>query len=138
MLFSDAELAYLAAGRLGRLATVGVDGAPHVVPTMYHLDAGKGVLRIGQRPLEGRGQQRLYVRHAVVNPRVAFVVDDVVMEPAFAPRGVSVKGTAVVHPEGGEELGPGMGPQWLEIRPVWAASWGIDTDPYAPVVPRTA
>jgi pyridoxamine 5'-phosphate oxidase family protein len=32
--FSDAELAYLREGRrLGRIATVGADGTPHVVPS---------------------------------------------------------------------------------------------------------
>ena len=30
--FSDAELAYLAQGRLGRLATIDAAGMPHVVP----------------------------------------------------------------------------------------------------------
>jgi pyridoxamine 5'-phosphate oxidase family protein len=31
--FTDSELEYLAGQRLGRIATVGADGQPHVVPT---------------------------------------------------------------------------------------------------------
>ncbi|GIG68222.1 pyridoxamine 5'-phosphate oxidase family protein [Phytomonospora endophytica] len=137
-LFTDAELAYLGAHRLGRLATVGAGGTPHVVPTLYHFDTANGSFRIGQGPLEGRGQQRLYVRHVAANPRAAFVIDDVVTDPDYAPRGISVKGTAVVHTQGGEAFGPEFGPQWVEVVPDWVSSWGIDTGSYTPAVPRKA
>ena len=33
--FTPEELAYLAGQRLGRLATVGPDGAPHVMPVSF-------------------------------------------------------------------------------------------------------
>ena len=33
--FTEAELEYLASQRLGRIATVGADGQPHVVPTSF-------------------------------------------------------------------------------------------------------
>jgi pyridoxamine 5'-phosphate oxidase family protein len=33
--FSDAEIDYLGSQRLGRLATVGHDGMPHVVPVAF-------------------------------------------------------------------------------------------------------
>ena len=38
--FTDSELEYLAGQRLGRIATVGPDGQPHVVPTScrYNTD----------------------------------------------------------------------------------------------------
>jgi len=134
--FTDAELAYLDTHRLGRLATVGKTGTPHVVPTLYHFDGETGSFRIGQGPLEGRGQERLYVRHVAANPRAAFVVDDVVVDHEYAPRGISVKGTAVVHTHGGGAFGPEFGPQWVEVIPDWVASWGIDTGSYAPAVPR--
>ena len=137
-LFTDAELTYLGTHRLGRLATVGGTGTPHVVPTLYHFDTESGSFRIGQGPLKGRGQQRLYVRHVAANSKAAFVVDDMLTEPTYTPRGISVKGTAVVHTEGGEAFGPEFGPQWLEVIPEWVASWGIDTDSYEPAVPRKA
>src|ERR1043165_6843259 len=135
-LFTAAAPPYLAEHRLGRLATVGKGGTPHVVPTLYAFDAETGAFRIGQGPLEGRGQRRLYVRHAEANPRAAFVVDDVVTDNGYAPRGISVKGAAVVHAHGGESFGPGFGPQWVEVVPDWVASWGIDTGSYTPAVPR--
>lgn len=93
----------LLAYRVGRLATVSAAGQPHVVPTIYHF--ADGVFRIGARPLDGRGQGRLYMRHIEAHPRVAFVIDDHVGDPP-RPLGVTVKGVAVVHPDGGERLSP--------------------------------
>lgn len=121
------EIAYLQAHGLGRLATVGGDGAPHVVPTAYRFDAGEGIVGIGQAVMPGRGQERLYLRHLRADPRAAFVVDDVVTEPTWTARGLLLKGHAVVHPEGGEAFGPGFGPIWLAIVPERVSSWGIET-----------
>ena len=36
--FTDKELDYLAGQRLGRIATVGPDGQPHVVPTSFRYN----------------------------------------------------------------------------------------------------
>ena len=83
------------------------------------------------------GQNRLYIRHIQVNPNAAFVVDDLVTEPTWTPRGITIKGPARIHESGGEALGPGFGPRWIELTPQWVASWGIDTDPFAaPTAPR--
>lgn len=106
-----------------------------MVPIVYRFV--DGVFKIGAHPLDGRGQGRLYVRHIAVNPRVAFVVDDYTVEP-WHPHGVAVKGNALLHIEGGEVLGRGYGPNWVEIRPDWVSSWGIDTGPRDPAVPRRA
>ena len=41
--FTEAELRYLAGGRqLGRIATVGADGTPHVVPVAWIYNAARG------------------------------------------------------------------------------------------------
>ena len=48
--FSERELAYLRNERLlGRLATVGADGTPHVVPVGWSLDETGTLIRIGGR-----------------------------------------------------------------------------------------
>ena len=137
-LFTEKEVAYLREHRIGRLGTADRSGQPHVVPIGYQFDLDRAVFKIGARELEGRGQQRLYVRHLRANPRVALVVDDVRTEPTWQPRGITIKGTAVLHTEGGEELGPGLGPNWVEIVPDWVASWGIDNHPLRPAEPRRA
>jgi pyridoxamine 5'-phosphate oxidase family protein len=65
-----------------------------VVPTGYHFDADRGIIKIGAHALEGRGQERLYVRHLRVNPQVPFVVDDLTTEPTWSPSGIVLKGAA--------------------------------------------
>ena len=130
--FTDKEMAYLRVQRIGRLATVDSKGRPHVVPTGFNLDTDKGVLEIGAHDLPDRGQKRLYMIHIRANPYVAFVVDDLVTEPTWAPRGVSVRGPAQIHPKGGERLAPGFGPIWVEVIPESISAWGIDTSAYEP------
>jgi hypothetical protein len=50
-MFSDAELAYLARGKLGRLATIDGAGMPHVVPLGWHYNSGLDAIDIGGRGL---------------------------------------------------------------------------------------
>ena len=51
--FREAELRYLAGGRqLGRIATVGADGTPHVVPVAWIYNAVRGTIDIGGNELE--------------------------------------------------------------------------------------
>ena len=130
-MFSDAEIAYLKTQRVGRLATVDSKGRPHVVPTGYRFNPDKGVFEIGAADTPDRGQKRLYLTHIRANPYVAFVADDLVTQPEWAPRGVSVRGQARVHSDGGQRLGPGFGPIWTEIIPEFISAWGIDTATYA-------
>lgn len=130
------EIDYLMDHHVGRLATADGDGLPHVIPTNYHLDTATGTVRIGHVSLAGRGQERLYLRHLRSNPRAAFVVDDWAVDPQWTPVGITIKGRAVLHSEGGEQLSPRYGPRWLEITPTWVSSWGIDTSSYHPATPR--
>jgi len=134
-LFTEKEIEYLQQQPLGRLATSGKTGVPHVVPTGFHLDPETGSIKIGGHSY--RGQDRLYIRHLRVNPNAAFVVDDLVTDPTWTPRGVTIKGPVRIHESGGEELGPGFGPRWIELAPHWVSSWGIDADAFAaPTPPR--
>ncbi|MEO9191872.1 MAG: TIGR03668 family PPOX class F420-dependent oxidoreductase [Acetobacteraceae bacterium] len=70
----DAERHFLAAGRVGRLATVDRHGAPHVVPVCYAVDDAMLYVTIDEKPKRaGRALKRL--RNIAENPRVALVVD---------------------------------------------------------------
>jgi pyridoxamine 5'-phosphate oxidase family protein len=134
-LLTAKEKQYLRTQQIGRLATSGKTGVPHVVPTGFQLDPDTESIKIGGHAY--RGQDRLYIRHLKVNPHAAFVVDDLVTEPTWAPRGVTLKGSVRIHETGGESLGPGFGARWIELVPNWVASWGIDADPFAtPTPPR--
>ena len=51
--FTEAELSYLSGGRqLGRIATVGADGTPHVVPVGWIYNAARDAIEIGGIELE--------------------------------------------------------------------------------------
>jgi pyridoxamine 5'-phosphate oxidase family protein len=111
--FSAAELAYLRAGRLlGRLATVGPDGLPHVAPVGWSLDAAGTVIEIGGRNFGRSKKFRDVLRTGVA----ALVIDDVL--PPWRPRGVEVRGHA--------EAVEGDQPRIL-LRPRRIVSWGLES-----------
>jgi len=45
--FTNEEIEYLNSQLLGRLATVGPDGQPHVVPVSFHYNAQLDTIDIG-------------------------------------------------------------------------------------------
>lgn len=115
--FSAEELAYLLGERrLGRLATADAAGQPHVVPVGWSYNAELGTVDVSGRSFAATKKYR----NAVVNPRAAFVVDDVL--PPWRPRCVSVQGPAevIAAPPGGEAM--------IRIHPRTIVSWGLDRD----------
>ena len=113
---------------LGRLATADGSGQPHVVPTSFRLDKDAGVIRVGGH----RVQVTKKWRDVEANPRAAFVVDDLASTDPWRVRGIEVRGTATVRESGGEDLGPGFGPTWIEIKPTRIVSWGVESDQMGP------
>ena len=84
--FSDAEIEYLASQRLGRLATVGHDGMPHVVPVAFRYNPDADTIDIGGHDFAKRKKFRDVKRTGMA----ALVVDDVL--PPWQPRAVEVRG----------------------------------------------
>ena len=122
--FSKQEIDYLRSQRLGRLATVGADSAPHVVPVGFRLGPDAETIEIG-----GHGLSRSKKwRDLQANPRVAFVVDDLVSTSPWTPRGIEVRGHADLHTEGGTERfgAGGWDSAWLSVVPQRIISWGIE------------
>jgi len=81
--FSDAELTYLAKGKLARLATIDVTGMPHVVPLGWRYNPELDVIDIGGRDF---ARSRKF-RNAQRNPNVALVIDDVLPPCSVLPGG---------------------------------------------------
>ncbi len=120
-IFTDAERAYLATGRLewggperrlARLATVGPDGTPHVTPVgMWALDPDAETIEVGGTDLAATKKFRDITR----THRAAIVIDDVL--PPFQPRGVEIRGhaEAITDPE----------PR-IRIHPQRIIGWGLD------------
>ena len=117
--FTETELAYLASQRLGRLATVGRHGAPHVMPVGFRLDAATDTIVIGGH---GMGESKKW-RDIGRDPRVAFVVDDV--QPPWSPRLVEVRGRATRFTTGGTELGRGFDEAFIRVTPQRVISYGL-------------
>jgi len=117
---SPAEISYLISQRLGRLATLGGDGSPHVVPVTFRYNADLGSIDIGGHEFATRKKFRDVGRDG----RVAFVVDDVLAP--WQPRGVEIRGTAEIVAHGGKAIMEGFDDPIFRIRPSRVASWGID------------
>jgi len=112
--FTPAELEYLGGGRrLGRVATVGRDGTPHVTPVgMWSYNRELGTIDIRGRDL-GRTKK---FRDVTRSGRAAIVIDDVL--PPWRPRGIEVRGTAEAI-SGPEPL--------IRLHPDRVVSWGLDS-----------
>jgi pyridoxamine 5'-phosphate oxidase family protein len=120
--FTPAEVAYLQSQRLGRLATVGPDGQPHVVPVGFRYNPERDTIDIGGHDFAKRKKYR-DVQH---NPRVAFVVDDLASVSPWRPRMLEIRGTAEVLGSGGEQVIPGFDQEMFRIRPRRIVSIGIE------------
>jgi pyridoxamine 5'-phosphate oxidase family protein len=120
--FTPAELAYLSTQPLGRLATAGSDGQPHVVPVSFRYNEEEDTIDIGGHDFAKRKK----FRDVLHNPKVAFIVDDLASVNPWRVRAVEIRGEAEVRQTGGTELGPGFDPEMFRIRPRRIVSWGLD------------
>ncbi|WP_266079950.1 PPOX class F420-dependent oxidoreductase [Haladaptatus caseinilyticus] len=131
--FTEREITYLNEQRLGRLATVGANTQPHVVPVGFRYDADDDAIHIGGRNLSETKKFR-DVEH---DPHVAFVVDDLASIDPWRPRGIEIRGRARTFGEGGERFGPGFGAAWIRITPKRIISWGVSGDSDGTATGRT-
>jgi len=111
--FSADELAYLRGERrLGRIATVGKDGTPHVVPVGWRYNAEHDSVDIGGRDFARTKKFRDVDRAG----RAAIVIDDLASTDPWRPRAVEVRGRA----EAIREPTP-----LIRIHPERVISWGL-------------
>ena len=122
--FTEAEVRYLAGGQqLGRIATVGADGTPHVVPVSWIYNAARETIDIGGHDLERTKKFRDVQRTG----RAAIVIDDLESTDPWRPRGIEVRGR-------GEAIA--LPTPLIRIHPERIVSWGIDARPSARTVSR--
>jgi pyridoxamine 5'-phosphate oxidase family protein len=110
--FTEAELEYLDGQRIARLATASASGQPDVSPVGFAVD-GDSITSGGMDITK-----TIRYRHLQANPVAALVVDDLASVDPWRPRGVKIRGAAVVEQEGG-----GMR---IRITPETIWSWGIN------------
>ena len=120
--FTDLEIEYMAGQRLGRIATVGADGQPHVVPTSFRYNPDYDAIDVGGLRMSQTKKVR-DVRHA---GRASIVVDDVL--PPWSPRMLEIRGTAEVLPSGGKALSDNFEDTIVRITPFRVIAFGIDSE----------
>ena len=118
--FSYAEIDYLGSQRLGRLATVGKDGVPHVVPIAFRYNPDADTIDIGGHDFAKRKKFRDVKRTGVA----ALVVDDVL--PPWQPRAVEVRGEASTLETGGKAIMEGFDDPIIRITLRRIVSWGLE------------
>ena len=122
--FTDQELEYLhGARRLARIATVGKDGTPHVVPVGFSHDREQDTIDVGGRDFEGTKK----FRDVAKTGRAAIVIDDLASTDPWRPRGIEVRGRAeaLTQPR-----------PLIRIHPERIVSWGIEPNRLARTVGR--
>lgn len=113
--FTRNEIEYLNSGLLGRLATVGPDGSPHIAPVgMFSHNAQLDTVDVGGHDLTNSKK----FRDAARTGRAAFVVDDLASTDPWRPRGIEVRGRAEAV-EGPQPV--------IRVHPERIVAWGIDT-----------
>jgi len=122
--FTEAELRYLAGRRrLGRIATVGIDGTPHVVPVGCVYNAARDTIDVRGHQL-GRTK---HFRDIARTGRAAIVIDDLASKDPWRPRGIEIcgRGEVIVRPT-----------PLIRIHPERIVSWGIEAELSARSVAR--
>jgi len=122
--FTEAEIVYLTEQTMGRMATIGRDGQPHVAPVTYVYNASEDAIDIGGIDFANTKKWR----DAKQNSKVTFIVDDFSPTAAHA---VEVRGEAEAHEAGGAVINarfPQFVEQFIRLRPKRIVSWGLDSD----------
>jgi pyridoxamine 5'-phosphate oxidase family protein len=116
--FTQKELDYLGERkpeRLGRIATVGKDGTPHVVPVGWRFNPELDSIDVGGMRL-ARTKKFKDVRRT---GRASIVIDDLLSTDPWRPRGIEVRGRA--------EAIEGDRPR-IRIHPERIVSWGLESE----------
>ncbi|TCO46155.1 pyridoxamine 5'-phosphate oxidase family protein [Kribbella antiqua] len=120
MAFTEEELTYLKSQPLARIATVGPDGQPDVVPVGFEYD-GTYFYVGGIDPDSTRKVRNVRAGHT----QVALVIDDLVSTNPWSPRFLRIYGTAEVIPRQGR-FGETTN---LRITPTQSWSWHLSGHP---------
>src|SRR3954462_1347389 len=101
---TGAQIAYLADQLLGRLATVGKGGRPHVVPVSFRYNTEQGTVDSGGMHVATTKR----FRDVRTSGYAAIVIDDLVSLDPWQPRMLEIRGRAEALDTGGAGLGPGF------------------------------
>ena len=131
MTFKQHELDYMRGAQLGRLATVQRDGTPQASPVGFTFNTQLGTIDIAGYNMS---KSQKY-RNIAVNPKVAFVVDDIASTDPWRVRCLEIRGTAeqATAPRASGAAGDALDTAIIRITPQRIISFGIDdtdTEPH--------
>jgi pyridoxamine 5'-phosphate oxidase family protein len=110
--FTADELGYLRERRLGRIATVGHDGTPHVTPVGWSLTVDENAIEVSGNEMSKTKKFRDVARSG----RAAIVIDELVSVSPWHVRGIEIRGAAQALPDNGGQI---------RIHPDRVISWGL-------------
>jgi pyridoxamine 5'-phosphate oxidase family protein len=120
--FTDAEIEYMGRITLARLATIGADGRPHVIPLTYRYNPEEDAIDIGGIDFAAGKKWRDVQR----NRKVTLLIDDFDPPEAHA---LEIRGDAELHETGGSKINPRFPrfvEQFIRLRPTHIVSWGLN------------
>jgi pyridoxamine 5'-phosphate oxidase family protein len=116
-MFTDKESAYLKSQRLGRIATASTEGLqPDVAPVGFDFDGT--YFYVSGFDLK----KTLKYKNVQSNPKVSFVVDDVVSVKPWKVRGIKIHGVADLANRDGY-VGAAT---YIRIEPKRKWTWGVE------------
>ncbi len=124
MALTSAEIDYLQAQPLGRLATLQPDGSPQVKPVGFRYNPELGTIDIVGFSMSASQKFRNVSRDG----RAALVVDDIASTQPWRVRFLEIRGTA-------EAIASATGPDdasLIRIHPIRVLSYGIEEPPGEP------
>jgi pyridoxamine 5'-phosphate oxidase family protein len=110
--FTDAEREYLTGQRLARLATASAEGVPDVSAVGFQVD-GDDIVSGGLDLTK-----TVRYRHLHANPIATMVVDDLASIDPWRPRGIKVRGRAIIEDDSGKPR--------IRITPETVWSWNLN------------
>lgn len=131
MTFKPHELAYMNDADLGRLATMQRNGTLQASPVGFTFNDELGTIDIYGYNMS---KSQKY-RNVAVNPKVAFVIDDIASRQPWRVRCLEIRGTAAqsTAPPGSGPAGDDQETAIIRITPTRIISFGIDdteTEPH--------
>ncbi len=128
-MFTEVEYRYLSSHTLGRLASIGPDGAPQIHPVVFRVDPVGDSIEIGGPLLHETRKFRNIKR----DPRVSLVVDDQTPDPVGSSgqtaRGLEIRGAAELS-QPSQPLTSGFSTDIIRIRPALIVAWNLDRPGY--------
>ena len=127
MPLTSAEIDYLEAQQLGRLATIQPDGSPQVKPVGFRYNPELGTIDIGGFRMSA-SQKFRNVSH---DGRAALVIDDIASTQPWRVRFLEIRGIAEAVPALPEDEGQGD-TAVIRIHPRRILSFGVEEPPGEP------